>query len=142
MSGARSVSKDMAKALRAASILAAQRLMPTEKVQAIAGLPMAIPAAHLFRKTRGNAVESKIRCELYWLLHTGCGMPLTRVGAVITKRDKSTVASGVAHIEEAMSDPGYAHRMERLAALAREAVAVGELEDEATAALLKREARR
>lgn len=109
---------DKAAARRVASIVAANWDMPYEGV--------------LFRKTRGGAIEARARLELYWLLHAGCGMTFARIGAALSRRDKSTIKSGVEQIEEALAD-GYAHRMERLAALAKELVAIGALQDEALA---------
>lgn len=118
-----SVSPDMAKALRVASIVAAAHLLPSETV--------------LFRTTRGGAGESWSRLELYWLLHTACGMSLTGVGRVLGGRDKSTVKNGVERVENALCDPGYAHRMERLAALCKELVGIGACQDEATDRVLR-----
>lgn len=119
----KSLSADMAKALRVASIVAAQHLMPNEAV--------------LFRSTRGQAGESRARLEFYWLLHTACGMSLSRVGKVTSGRDRSTVSAGVRRIEDALSDRDYRLRMERLAELAREVVELGAMQDEATEKILR-----
>lgn len=122
MTAPRSVSPDMAKALRVAAIVAAVRLRPTEPI---------------FRSTRGGEGEARQRQEVQWLLHTACGMSLNRVAKVMG-RDRSTISYANQQVEDELTEPGYAHRMERLAALCKELVAIGELEDDATAKALAR----
>jgi chromosomal replication initiation ATPase DnaA len=121
-SGKAALNADRAAALRVASIVAAQRLMAPEA---------------LFRATRGGEAEARARQELAYLLHTACGMSLNRVGAAL-KRHRTSVSHAVRQIEESLGDgeSGRAHRMERLSALAKEAVALGALEDEALAGLV------
>jgi len=114
-------SPDMAKALRVASIVAGQHLMPNEAV--------------LFRSTRGGEGEAPARHELAYLLHTACGMSLNRVGQVL-RRDRSTISYAVRVVEESLEDFGRAARMERLSALTKEAVAIGALADEAAEKLI------
>lgn len=121
-----SVTPDMAKALRVAAIVAAVHLRPTEPV---------------FRSTRGGEGEAHQRQETQWLLHTACGMSLNRVAKVMG-RDRSTISYANKQVEEALTDPGYAHRMERLAVLCKELVAIGAMQDEAVAAELARGKRR
>lgn len=114
------------------SVLAAPDNTALRVAQLVAGL-WVMPAETLFRATRGGGAESHARHELYWLLHTACGLSIERVGEALGRR-KDTVSHGVKKIEDALDDDGYAFRMERLGALAAEYVAIGALQDEAIAA--------
>ncbi|HRE45178.1 MAG TPA: hypothetical protein PKY87_14575 [Terricaulis sp.] len=121
------ISPDMAAALRAASIVAGQHLMPNE--------------AAIFRATRGAPAEALARQEVAYLLNTACSLSINRVCKALG-RDRSTISYSLARVEEALSEPDYASYMERLSGLVREAVQLGALRDEALAKLAARELRR
>lgn len=118
------VDPDKAAALRVASLVAGQWLMPNEAV--------------LFRETRGGVAEAKARHELVYLLHVGPGISLNRIGKALG-RDRSSVSYAVRAVEDSLEDAGRAHRMERLAAIAKELVELGALFDRALETAAERE---
>ena len=106
------------------------------RVAAIVGALFLMPPEVLFRSTRGGAPEAYARLIFYWTMHVGAGMSLSRVATAAAGRDRSSVSSGVRRIEEQMSDPGFSTFMEKLAALARDVVEMGALQDDAIKAQL------
>lgn len=108
------------------------------RVAAVVGAVNLIPPEWLFRITRGGEGEATARHELAYLLHTGVGLSLNRIGAVLG-RDRSSVSYAVRAVEESLDDAGRAERMERMTRLTRELVELGRAQDAAIDNLVQRE---
>ncbi|GAB4225391.1 MAG: hypothetical protein Kow0032_01130 [Methyloligellaceae bacterium] len=87
--------------------------MPREIVELAVASAFQVPLHELRAPTRCRATVAFARQVAMYLMHVGCGLSLTQVGALVG-RDRTTVAHACGIVEDRRDDPAFDGTVERL----------------------------